>query len=264
MKLFEFLSEAISSRNIYTVRSEDSLPSIASSNDTTVDGIMWQNPQFASPSDIQPGSRIRLPRARMPTTSSASSGKPTTSSASSGKPTTSSAGSMKTANPVASELSKEQMALLNMIAARESGGDYNIINYKARKLIDAGRLNTSGGPGEHPFARGYKVDGQDVPGKEKFTAAGRYQMVWTTWRQAAALAGVDPKDFSPANQDRAALALAQQSYKNKFGSDLNTALTDPSKVSQVIAGLTPWSVQAGGPGFTPQNYVAALSAAKMA
>ena len=74
MKLFEFLSEAISSSNIYTVRSGDSLPSIASSNDTTVDGIMWQNPQFASPGDIQPGSRIRLPGAGMPTTASASPG----------------------------------------------------------------------------------------------------------------------------------------------------------------------------------------------
>ena len=257
MKLFEFLSEAISSSNIYTVRSGDSLPSIASSNDTTVDGIMWQNPQFASPGDIQPGSRIRLPGAGMPVPSSTSSEKTTTTPARQG--------SMKTANPVAPGLTKEQIALLNMIAAKESGGDYNIINYKAQKLIDAGKLKTSGGPGEHPFAYGYKVNGQDVPGKEKFSAAGRYQMVWTTWREAAALAGVDPKDFSPANQDRAALALAQQSYKKKFGGDLNTALTDPSKASQVIAGgLTPWSVQSGGPGFTPQNYAAALSATQMA
>jgi len=73
MRLFEFLSEAISSSNIYTVRSGDSLPSIASSNDTTVDGIMWQNPQFASPSAIQPGSRIRLPGAGMTGPSSDSS-----------------------------------------------------------------------------------------------------------------------------------------------------------------------------------------------
>jgi hypothetical protein len=39
------------------------LPSIAKANDTTIDGIMWQNPQFAGPSDIRPGSRIRLPGA---------------------------------------------------------------------------------------------------------------------------------------------------------------------------------------------------------
>ena len=65
MKLFDFLSEATSSSNIYIVRSGDSLLSIAKSNDTTVDGIMWQNPQFASPNDIQPGSRIRLPGSGM-------------------------------------------------------------------------------------------------------------------------------------------------------------------------------------------------------
>jgi LysM repeat protein len=61
MKLFEFLSESTGSSNIYTVKSGDSLPGIAKSYDTTVDGIMWQNPQLASANDIQPGSRIRLP-----------------------------------------------------------------------------------------------------------------------------------------------------------------------------------------------------------
>ncbi len=55
----------MSSSNIYTVRSGDSLPSIAKANDTTIDGIMWQNPQFAGPSDIQPGSQIRLPGSSM-------------------------------------------------------------------------------------------------------------------------------------------------------------------------------------------------------
>jgi LysM repeat protein len=65
MKLFDFLSEATGSNNIYTVRSGDSLPNIAKSYDTTVDGIMWQNPQFASANDIRPGSQIRLPGAGM-------------------------------------------------------------------------------------------------------------------------------------------------------------------------------------------------------
>lgn len=74
MKSFEFLSEATSSGNIYTVRSGDSLQSIAQANDTTIDGIMWQNPQFASPSDIQPGSRIRLPSFGRTQSSSSSAG----------------------------------------------------------------------------------------------------------------------------------------------------------------------------------------------
>jgi hypothetical protein len=73
MKSFEFLSEATRSGNIYTVRSGDSLPSIAKANDTTIDGIMWQNPQFSGPSSIQPGSRIRLPGAGMTGPSSDSS-----------------------------------------------------------------------------------------------------------------------------------------------------------------------------------------------
>jgi spore germination protein YaaH len=72
MKLFEFLFEATGSSNIYTVRSGDSLQSIAQANDTTIDGIMWQNPQLASPGAIQPGSRIRLPGAG--TTNTASTG----------------------------------------------------------------------------------------------------------------------------------------------------------------------------------------------
>ena len=61
MKSFEFLSEAIGSGNIYTVRSGDSLQSIAQANDTTIAGMLWQNPQFASANDIRVGSRIRLP-----------------------------------------------------------------------------------------------------------------------------------------------------------------------------------------------------------
>lgn len=74
MKSFEFLSEATSSGNIYTVRSGDSLPNIAKANDTTIDGIMWQNPQFASPNDIRSGSRIRLPGASKPSTASTGGG----------------------------------------------------------------------------------------------------------------------------------------------------------------------------------------------
>ena len=61
MKSFEFLSEAVSSSNIYTVKSGDSLQSITQTFDTTPDGIMWQNPQFASANDIIIGSRLRVP-----------------------------------------------------------------------------------------------------------------------------------------------------------------------------------------------------------
>jgi LysM repeat protein len=61
MKLFEFLSEATSSSNIYTVKSGDSLLRIIKDNDTTMDGLMWQNPQFTKPEEIGVGSRLRMP-----------------------------------------------------------------------------------------------------------------------------------------------------------------------------------------------------------
>ena len=237
MKSFEFLSEAVSSSNIYTVKSGDSLQSITQAFDTTTDGILWQNPQFANANDIMVGSRLRVPRGSTGTDSKTNVAPP----------------SMKTAVPVAPGLSKPQQALLNMIARRESGGDYNAINYVARDKLKNGTMQITGQQGHHPFE-----------GQRGSTAAGRYQMLWTTWENAAKSAGIDPADFSPANQDLAALALAQQSYKNKFGGDLNSALADPSKTSQVIAGLTPWSVQAGGPGFTPQDYAAAASSVGIA
>ena len=63
MKSFEFLSEAVSSSNIYTVKSGDSLLRIIKDNDTTMDGLMWQNPQFAKPEEIGVGSRLRVPGA---------------------------------------------------------------------------------------------------------------------------------------------------------------------------------------------------------
>jgi LysM repeat protein len=74
MKLFDFLSEATGLNNIYTVRSGDSLPNIAKSYDTTIDGIMWQNPQFASANDIRPGSQIRLPGSGLSRPSNRASG----------------------------------------------------------------------------------------------------------------------------------------------------------------------------------------------
>ena len=61
MKSFEFLSEAVSSSNIYTVKSGDSLLRIIKDNDTTMDGLMWQNPQFTKPEEIRVGSRLRVP-----------------------------------------------------------------------------------------------------------------------------------------------------------------------------------------------------------
>jgi muramidase (phage lysozyme) len=162
-------------------------------------------------------------------------------------------------NPMLAGLSTEEAAMLNMIAGRESGGDYNIINYKAKALMDKGRLKTSGGPGQHPFANGYLVDGHTVPGNEMYTASGRYQMVYSTWLKAAKMAGVNPNDFSPANQDAAALALAKSIYRQNTGKDLSSDLKNPAAISDIInKGLTPWSVTAGGPGFSTNDFTNSL------
>lgn len=50
------------------------------------------------------------------------------------------------------------------------------------------------------------------------TAAGRYQMLYSTWLEAQKALGL--KDFSPASQDKAALWLAQRDYKKRTGHDL--------------------------------------------
>jgi hypothetical protein len=146
-------------------------------------------------------------------------------------------------------IGRVERAWLNMIAREESSDDYTAINYKARAAMKKGTMQITGKPGQHPF------DGQSG-----VTAAGRYQMLYNTWKTAAKLAGVDPNDFSPENQDRAAIALAKNEYKRKYNRDLITDLQDPKRVDQAVRGSTgPWSVKAGGPGFSTQDYVSALS-----
>jgi muramidase (phage lysozyme) len=109
-------------------------------------------------------------------------------------------------------------------------------------------MKKTGAPGHHPFE-----------GQKGYTAAGRYQMLWTTWKTACDAAGLDPGDFSPENQDRAAIALAKSEYQRKSNRDLIADLQDPKRVAQAIQGSTgPWSKAAGGAGFTGDDYIAAL------
>ena len=247
MKSFEFLREADDTDryNMYTIQRGDTLSKLASRFDTTVDGLMWLNPQITNRDLIITGNKLRVPK----TSGTVPVQLPKTKT--------------KPVVPLAvdsDDIDDVERAWLNMISGKESGHDYDILNFRARALIKAGRLKKSGGPGEHPFANGYLVDGKPVPKEKRFTAAGRYQFVISTWKQAAKLAGIDPDDFSPENQDRAAIALAKYEYQRKYPNrDLVADLQDPKLVAQAIDGSTgPWSLKAGGPGFNADNYMAAL------
>ena len=247
MKSFEFLREADDTDRykMYNIQRGDTLGKLALRFDTTVDGLMWLNPQITNRDLIITGNKLRVPK---------------TVGTGPVQPTPKPKPAPKPAEVDSDDINDVERAWLNMISRKESGHDYNIINFRARALIKDGRLKKSGGPGEHPFANGYLVDGKPVPKEEQFTASGRYQFVWNTWKQAAKLAGIDSSDFSPENQDRAAIALAKDAYQQTFpGRDLVADLQDPKLVAQAIQGSTgPWSKKAGGPGFNADNYMAAL------
>jgi hypothetical protein len=68
---------------------------------------------------------------------------------------------------------------------------------------------------------------------------GRYQFLLSTWNKEAALAGVNPKDFSPENQDKVALFYAKSVVKGKTGHDLDALLKSSEGVREAIAALSP-------------------------
>lgn len=105
--------------------------------------------------------------------------------------------------------------LLNTIASVESAGDYNVIvgRGKAIKGAPASFSDYS----KHPRIVGYRSS------KGPSTAAGRYQIVYTTWKGLRAKYK-DLTDFSPKAQDRAAWYLARDDYRARTGRDLDTDL----------------------------------------
>jgi LysM repeat protein len=232
----EFISE--DSTKSVTVQRGDTLGKIARDNSTTVSAIVKLN-NIANPDRIYPGDVIRIPGGQ------GDPGGRAKRQAQSPAPDIDSDTDTDSDNS-----SRVERAWLNMIAREESSDDYNAINFEAKKAMKKGTMRITGKPGQHPF------DGQSG-----VTAAGRYQMLYNTWKTAAKLAGVDPNDFSPKNQDRAAFALAKNEYKRKYPNrDLVADLQDPKRVDQAVRGSTgPWSVEAGGPGFSTQDYVSALS-----
>jgi len=230
MKSSEFLREADDTDRykMYTIQRGDTLSKLASRFDTTVDGLMWLNPQITNRDLIITGRALRVPK-----TGSSEPVQPTPKP----KPKVDS-----------DELGDVERAWLNMISKKESDqGSYDSINFEAKKALKKGTMKKTGAPGHHPFE-----------GQKGYTAAGRYQMLWTTWKTVCDAEGLDPSDFSPENQDRAAIALAKSEYQRKYNRDLIADLQDPKRVAQAIQGSTgPWSPAAGGPGFSAKDYAAA-------
>lgn len=131
-------------------------------------------------------------------------------------------------------LSQFDRALLDVIASTEAP-DYNVI-YGGSRFSDYS---------DHP--RRY-ITIKSGPNKgRKSSAAGRYQFLGSTWD--AYRNKLNLPDFSPASQDRAAIALASDVFRQKTGGNLENALMsgDPNtiaKVGRTLAGT--WTSLPGG------------------
>lgn len=100
------------------------------------------------------------------------------------------------------QISPRQRALLNTISYAEGTWRNGQVGYNI--MFGGGTFDPSKG---HPDR---VVDG----GRYKSAAAGGYQFMPFTWNGLAKQKGWDPRDFSPAAQDRAALALVQRRGAN--------------------------------------------------
>jgi muramidase (phage lysozyme) len=144
-------------------------------------------------------------------------------------------------DPVNTSLPPQARALLNAIAGQESGGRYNV------------RYTPGGGAefadlSQHPGIMEPTRDGR------KSSAAGRYQFTKSTWD------GLGGGDFSPANQDARAWQLAQQDYKSRTGSNLDTDLQQKGYTPDIQRALAPtWEALHSGFDAKAANYKDAMS-----
>ena len=132
------------------------------------------------------------------------------------------------ANPAATEMPGPVRGLLWAVAKGESAGDY-YVRYGPRGGIKFGG-------NQHPHLYEQGPHGPS-------SAAGRYQFTWSTWVAAARGAGLDPNDFSPGNQDRAAWFWMQKTYREETGGrDLMEAVDagDFASIRKAL-GRTQWA-----------------------
>jgi muramidase (phage lysozyme) len=143
---------------------------------------------------------------------------------------------------VAGELPPHQAALLNAIAKPESGGKYNI-RYTPSGGVEFAGFST------HPGIM------EPTKGGQRSSAAGRYQFTKTTWDS---LVGADTP-FTPENQDRAAILLAQRDYRSRTGRDLDADLRANGMTPQIAKTLAPTWEGLRNPGSALAEYNASYS-----
>jgi muramidase (phage lysozyme) len=132
------------------------------------------------------------------------------------------------------DMAPYQKALLDTIAGTESPG-YNV-------MYGGGRFSDYS---HHPN-QAIPIRSGPNAGKTS-SAAGRYQFLGSTWDAMAHKLGLT--DFSPASQDKAAWALASETYRRKTGGDLAAALQsgDPRVIAGVGHALSgTWTSLPGG------------------
>lgn len=136
------------------------------------------------------------------------------------------------------ELTPEAMALLDAISVPESGGEYNVIVGQGRGggtltaddvALNAARMSALGIEGDPSNPPSHFSNYSEHPGitgirtpHGRSTAAGRYQIVQSTWDAHSARYGL--ADFSPESQDKFAWYYAQEAYQEATGQDLQSAL----------------------------------------
>lgn len=148
---------------------------------------------------------------------------------------------MTASDPVDTTMTPAQRATLNAIAAGESAGKYNV-----RYTPDGGTtFDLAGG---HP-----RIYENGPAGKS--SAAGRYQMVWSTWKD---IAGADTP-FTAANQDKYAWALAARDYASRTGRDLNADVTANGFTPEIASALAPTWTSLRNPAKAQSTYADSIA-----
>lgn len=143
---------------------------------------------------------------------------------------------MRASDPAYGDLTPQQKAALNAIAAGESAGKYNV-----RYTPDGGQtFDLAGG---HP-----RIYENGPAGKS--SAAGRYQFTWSTWK---GIAGADTP-FTPENQDKYAWQLASQDYQKRTGRDLNADINANGFTPEIAHALAPTWTSLNNPGKAVSTY----------